>query len=68
MALTDNSLMPYGKYRGVKMINVPADYLLWLFDNNKCSGEVRAYIVSNHEVLTVQAKRIRDEQKMRFMY
>lgn len=68
MAITDNSLMPYGKYRGIKMINVPADYLLWLYDNNKCSGELRAYIGTNHEVLTVQAKRIRDEQKMRFMY
>jgi uncharacterized protein (DUF3820 family) len=68
MALTDNSFMPYGKHKGKKMINVPADYLLWLYENQKCSGEVRAYIASNHEVLTVQAKRIREEQSKRFMY
>ena len=68
MAMTDNSLMPYGKFKGKKMINVPADYLLWLYENQKCSGDVKAYIMSNHEVLTVQAKRIREEQKMRFMY
>ena len=68
MALTDNSLMPYGKHKGTKMGNVPADYLLWLYDNGKCNGDVKAYIVNNHEVLTVQAKRIREEQNQRFMY
>lgn len=68
MALTDNSFMPYGKFKGTKMINVPADYLLWLYENQKCSGDVKAYIVNNHEVLTVQAKRIREEQNQRFMY
>lgn len=68
MALTDNSFMPYGKHKGKKMINVPADYLLWLYENQKCSGDVKSYIVNNHEVLTVQAKRIREEQNQRFMY
>lgn len=67
MALTDNSFMPYGKFKGKKMVNVPADYLLWLYDNGKCSGEVKAYVIGNYEVLTVQAKRIQQEQNRRFM-
>lgn len=67
MALTDNSPMPYGKHKGKQMINVPADYLLWLYDNGKCSGEVKAYVIDNHEVLTVQVKRIQQEQSRRFM-
>lgn len=43
----DNSLMPFGKYKGYNMINVPADYLLWLWENNKCYGEVKEYIEDN---------------------
>ena len=54
--MTDSSLMPWGKYKGEKMINIPADYLLWLLDNNKCAGEVRAYIVDNKDVLLKEIK------------
>lgn len=42
--LTDNSIMPYGKYKGRIMIGVPADYLLWLYDNERCSESVARYI------------------------
>ncbi len=49
--MTDNSLMPFGKYRGEKMANVPADYLLWIFENNKCTPEVAKYIAENLSVI-----------------
>jgi hypothetical protein len=52
--LKDDSLMPYVIHKGIKLINVPASYLLFLFENNKCSGEVRAYIEDNLEVLQFQ--------------
>lgn len=55
--LTDESLMPWGKYKGTKMAYVPADYLMWLYDNNKCSGEVKAYIEDNMDVIEVEIKR-----------
>jgi hypothetical protein len=29
----DNSLMPWGKYKGVPLKDVPANYLLWLWEN-----------------------------------
>ena len=32
MPLTDNDEMPYGKYKGIKMINVPAGYLMWMYE------------------------------------
>ncbi len=54
MKLTDKSLMPYGKYKGVEMANVPADYLLWLYDNEKCSNDVKDYIVENLEILRME--------------
>lgn len=55
--LTDNDLMPWGKHQGEKMANVPAPYLLWLLDNNKCSGDVKKYIVKNKEELLIESKK-----------
>jgi len=55
--LTDDSRMPYGQYKGDKMINVPASYLIWLYDNNKCSGNVREYIKDNYDVLYAEINR-----------
>ena len=49
--MEDTDLMPFGKYKGDKMINVPASYLLWLYDNNKCYGTIKEYIVDNLDVL-----------------
>jgi uncharacterized protein (DUF3820 family) len=46
-----SDLMPYGSHKGTKMTNVPAQYLLWLYENNKCSGEVKAYIIDNLDIL-----------------
>jgi len=56
MALNDNSLMPYGKYKGEKMANVPANYLLWLWDNDKCCESVREYIEDNMDVLEKEVR------------
>lgn len=30
--LTDDSLMPFGKHKGERMGDVPAKYLIWLWD------------------------------------
>jgi uncharacterized protein (DUF3820 family) len=49
--MTDESIMPFGKHKGEKMANIPPDYLLWLYDNGKCYGEVRKYIADNLDVL-----------------
>lgn len=51
MELTDESLMPFGKYKGEKMANVPAAYLIWLYNNGKCSSAVSKYVQENQDVL-----------------
>lgn len=56
MILTDESPMPFGKYQDRKMANVPADYLIWLYENNKCNNDVREYIEDNLEVLRFEIK------------
>lgn len=45
--LTDNSKMPYGKHQGEKMANVPPEYLIWCFENNKCNPAVAFYVSEN---------------------
>ena len=52
--ITDNSSMPFGKYQGQKMANVPPEYLLWIFENNKCTPNVAKYIVENMDVLKAE--------------
>lgn len=52
--MTDNSKMPFGKYKGEKMANVPASYLIWIFENNKCSPEVAKYIAENLDVIKAE--------------
>lgn len=56
-ALTDKSEMPYGIHKGKTMANVPAKYLIWLYDNQKCTVQVKAYIEDNIEVLREEIKR-----------
>lgn len=55
--MTDVSLMPFGKFKGEKMANVPAEYLIWLFKNDKCYGELKNYIKDNLDVLNEELKR-----------
>lgn len=54
--LKDDSLMPSGKHVGERMIDIPARYLLYVYDNNMCSKLVRNYIEENLDVIKSQAK------------
>ena len=47
----DTSLMPFGKHRGKVLIDVPVSYLLWLYDNDICYGNLKEYIKDNLQVL-----------------
>ena len=49
--IDDNSIMPFGKYKGEKMANVPSEYLIWLYENSKVYGGVKEYIKENLDVL-----------------
>ena len=59
---TDNSQMPFGKHQGKRLIDVPAYYLLWLWENQYDSKAdeakpVSVYIFDNLDVLKSQVKR-----------
>lgn len=54
---TDTTPMPFGKYKGKALINVPGPYLLWLY-NNGCEHErLKKYIVSNLDAIIKESKR-----------
>lgn len=46
---TDRDLMPFGKYKGEMMVDVPAKYLDWLRDQQwiKDWPDVETYIENN---------------------
>jgi hypothetical protein len=56
--------MPFGKYAGIPMISVPADYLLWLYDKRKFTRDLRIYIEDHLDVLKMQAKEIERRKKL----
>lgn len=52
----DNSLMPFGKYKGYKLANVPPEYLLYLLDQGWCNGSLKEYIENNKSTLEQEVK------------
>ena len=57
MPLKDTDIMPWGAHKGKAMINIPAHYLIWIYENNKCSGDVKKYIEDNMDVLKLEVKK-----------
>lgn len=56
---TDNTKMPFGKHKDKAMINVPAIYLLWLYDNGCDHPGVKQYITDNMDALKKEAGKVR---------
>lgn len=60
--LTDDDEITFGKYNGSKMKDVPAGYLLWLWNNgmwksntlSQRTDPVREYIVANFHALETE--------------
>lgn len=44
LPLDDESPMPWGKYKGDKMENVPENYLKFMYDSEKVDSRVKDYI------------------------
>lgn len=52
----DYTPMPFGKYQGKRIIEVPALYLLWLYNQGCHHTGVRQYIIQNLDALMKEAK------------
>lgn len=49
----DETIMPFGKHKGKHLSDVPASYLLWLYEQNKYKPmtSLQEYIHKNLDVL-----------------
>lgn len=52
--------MPFGKHIGLKLKEVPADYLLWCYEKVELHGELKAYIEDNLDTIRKKAKELND--------
>lgn len=58
LALQDDSLMPFGKHKGISMQDVPVTYLHWLWHNGAKNEQtsVAIYIRTNLDALKTENK------------
>lgn len=42
--------MPYGKYRGVKLIDLPETYVVWYYENELPKGELGRLLAELYEI------------------
>ena len=42
--------MPFGKYRGIKLINLPESYVIWLYMNRLPDGELGVLLSELYEI------------------
>lgn len=49
--MNDESIMLFGMHKGKKLANVPANYLLWLYENEKAFGTLKTYIEENMDAI-----------------
>jgi uncharacterized protein (DUF3820 family) len=61
--LTAQSPMPFGKHQGEKLANVPARYLIYIYENFKLHDNLKAYIKKNKDVLEAEVKRANQQMR-----
>jgi uncharacterized protein (DUF3820 family) len=58
-AMTDEDVMTFGKHKGMKLLDVPDSYLLWLYETDWCktsNPRLYAYIYNCLGALDVEKK------------
>lgn len=59
MKMTDKSEMPFGKYKGVALADVPDSYFIWLWEQDSFQekkGELYDYIKENIDAMKNNVK------------
>ena len=51
LKLTDDSKMPFGMHRDKRLEDVPADYLLFMYEKDRLGPALREYVEENMDVL-----------------
>lgn len=55
--ITDSGLMPFGKFAGKHMIDIPGTYLIYIFDRGWVThAGVKKYIIDNMDALKKEVR------------
>lgn len=54
--LEDDDEMPFGKHRGKRMVDVPDDYFLYMYNEGFLTGRVFDYVIENLEAIKYNVK------------
>lgn len=46
--------MFYGKYKDRQLKDIPADYWVWMYENNRLSGSLKVYVAERIELFKQQ--------------
>jgi len=63
--MDDNSIMPFGQFKGRKLKDVPDAYLLWLSTRDDLNKDLRDYLEDNEDVLLVNVQRQKIKESYR---
>jgi len=69
LTMKDTDLMPFGKYEGVEMANVPASYLMHAHENfqaNSSNFKVLKYIQDNLDAIKLELEREKREKQRKY--
>lgn len=54
--MQDTDRIWFGQHQGKRLIDVPADYLIFIYEKGKCPGPLRKYIENNMDALKKESK------------
>jgi len=54
--MTDNDKITFGTYKGTAMANLPASYLIYLWESKNATPEVMEYIKVNLDAIKIEIK------------
>lgn len=63
IALADQSIMSFGKYKGHKLANVPAEYLIFIYNEYDLQAPLKKYIADNLQALKQEVKLAKSEKR-----
>jgi uncharacterized protein (DUF3820 family) len=52
--MDDFDLMPFGKYKGYELGDVPAEYLLHILKSGEATGQLKEYIEDVKDILELE--------------
>ena len=61
--LTDQSIMSFGKYKGHKLANIPAEYLIFIYNEYTLQPPLKKYIADNLQGLQQEVKLAKSEKR-----